>query len=68
MDVNEVRCEDMDWIHLDLDSDQLLTLVNTVMKVSSGSITLENVGFSVSLLFHGIITIDILFYAVYISI
>jgi hypothetical protein len=33
MDLREVGCGDMDWIHLAQDRDQWRTLVNTVMNI-----------------------------------
>jgi hypothetical protein len=33
MDLREVGCEDVDWLHLDQDRDQWWALVNTVMNL-----------------------------------
>jgi hypothetical protein len=33
MDLREIRCEVMDWIHLVQDRDQWRALVNTMMKL-----------------------------------
>jgi hypothetical protein len=32
MDIKEIRCEDVNWIHVAQDRDQWRALVNTVMK------------------------------------
>jgi hypothetical protein len=41
IELKEIRCEGVDWIHLDQDRDQWWALVNTVMCEPEGSLPNE---------------------------